>query len=373
MAWYDIQSDPPDVWLYWGGVRRGLVKSSNGDLFAGYTQATDGYGTERAFIEKSTNEGTSWDFREDVSGADGFDFIAMCIDSNDNIFVLYEDGTNIKTRKRSSGGVWSFPIIVASDGEGIAIVVDSNDDLYVIIDYMSASVDYLRLYKSTNNGSSWFLKSTPLSDESGYAMDIAIDSNDGVHIVLNDHYRKSTNGGTSWGISEDTGSEVGDGLSIVIDNSNIPHLLKDYGNGNIIRYVSRISGSWANEIILATFAISGGWEIFCTLCRDQRGILYAMWCGGLYQENISMRYSCNRGYSWSPEIQLYEGIKTNREQVWYPYSMSSIWPKISGISFNIMASGWNCVMYDDNWEADWSKIKYSSGIIAIEEDFAFVA
>ena len=372
MTFYNIFSGTyPSAYLRWEGLRRGLVRDSNGNLWAGYCKG--GYNVQRPYIKKSTDNGVTWGSEEDVSGVDDSWFSAMCIDSNDSIFVLYTiDNDGSYVRKRTSGGSWQTPVKLDSAEDCYAMAVDSNDNLYAIVDEVIDSVDYLRLYKSINNGSSWSLKSTPLSDESGYAMDIAIDSNDDVHVVLSDHYRKSTDGGASWGNSEDTGHDVAGGISLLIDGNDIPHILKDWGNGNEIRYVNRIGGSWTGETKLADDVWSGGYELFITLCIDRAGTLYALWCSGIYQESIALRVSFNNGLSWYPKTYVYYGEQTNYEQVWYPYSMNSIWPKISGVSTNLMVEGWNCVMWNENWDTNDEFIKYGSGIYIPAKNYGFI-
>lgn len=374
MAWYNIQDN--SVYLNWGGVRRGIVRASNGDLWAGYCEELGGYITDRAYVEKSTDDGVTWGSKYDVSGEDKSYFVAMCIDSNDNIFVLWDGSGGTYCRKRSPEGSWSSSVLISASYYSVAIVIDSNDNIYAVLIDANAgpALDYVKLYKSNNGGLSFSLKATPLSVVTGYTADIAIGPTDNIHVVQDNKYRMSEDGGSSWNAIETMSVPwAGDGISIVIDALDVPHVLVDWGNGNKIQYNNRRGGSWSDVITLADVGISGEWEIFCTLSIDRAGILYAVWCGGLCQENISMRYSNDGGYNWSAEIQLYEGIKTWEEQVWYPNSMNSIYPKIAGISTNLRASGWNCVMYDNNWDVDWNKIKYSSGIIAIEDDYAFVA
>ena len=370
MAWADIQSN--EVYLYWGGIRRGMLRDSSGNLWAGYIEG--GYNVQRPYIEKSADGGATWGSREDVSGIDDSRFCAMAIDSSDNIFVLYElDGTGIYVRKRSSGGGWSSPVFLTNDTNkgGIAIVVDSNDDIYVgILD--GAGPDYFRLYKSTDGGLSFPLKASPLTQASSEAMGLAIGPTDNVHVVFGELYNRSTDGGTTWDGSEDTGMGPSESCTIVIDASDKPHVLKDDGHIKKIYYTNKVGASWS-EILLADTGVTGEWEIFATLMMDRAGTLFALWCSGTYQESIAMRYSSNNGTTWSAKFHVYQGLVSGFELAWYPYSMSSIWPQIVGVSTNMMATGWNCIFWSNNWDTGVDSIKVNVGAVPLEGDSCFVA
>jgi hypothetical protein len=173
----------------------------------------DSSGNDEIYYKKSTNGGASWITKRLLWNSDSSWYPAMTIDPNDNIHVVWEDSTpgnwEILYKKSTNGGVsWTSRRLTwnSNYSSKAAIAADSVNHIYVVwVDGtpMNPEIFYK---KSTDGGSSWTTKRLTWSSGSSRYPDIAIDSNNWIHVVWDDrtpgnpeiYYKRSTNGGAGW-------------------------------------------------------------------------------------------------------------------------------------------------------------------------------
>jgi len=152
-----------------------MAVTSNGDIHVVWNEKVVNYPTQQEIhYSRSSDNGTTW------SALPG------------DIIISYDDGVN------------------AENGSGIA--ADSQDNLYVVWGEEEAGVDEIHYSISTDNGDTWSGQTADqiLSFPGGnnaYNPDIAIDSQDHIHVVWNQvwnggvdeiYYARSEDGGATW-------------------------------------------------------------------------------------------------------------------------------------------------------------------------------
>ena len=182
----------------------------------------------------------TWDPRVRLTYNDGSSrspFVA--VGPNKVIHVVWNDSSSGKNEifhKRSTNGgtVWSYLKRITWSNENAVfpnIAVDSNNHVHLVWqDYSYGNYEVL-YRKSTNIGISWS-STTRLTWNSGGSMApvIAIDSNDNMYVVWGNSYasdseifyKKSTDGGSSWSILKRLtwSTNLSTDPTVVIDSSD---------------------------------------------------------------------------------------------------------------------------------------------------------
>ena len=240
--WYCISNPPPypspspnddDSWM------ARIAIDSLDVLHVVWSDRTDdpSWGVDDEILYSQFN-GTSWStpiaISHNASWSGTSDQPSIAIDSQDNIHVVWSDGSNhlwqnppgetdiLYSIYSATSGTWSAPICISDDmsqwntGDSKIpfIAIDSNDDLHVV--WHDATLgqpwnilngDTEILYINQINGV-WGTTVIPISDDltdintaASEFPSIAVDGNDNLHIVWEDEHDNLTPGG--WGTDQE--------------------------------------------------------------------------------------------------------------------------------------------------------------------------
>jgi len=211
-------------------------------LWADYTP-----GNWEIYHKKSTDGGQSW------SGAKRLTWNlaestgpAIGIDTSDHIHAVWYDRTTgnheIYYRRSTDGGVnWSgTKRLTWNSGNSVSpsITIDSADTIHIVW-HDRTSGNYEILYrKSADGGVNWSAtKRLTWNPGNSYSPRIGVDSSDRLHVVWYDgspgdmeiFYKKSTNGGSSWGGSQRLTWNPGGSYhpAVALDSSSNIHIVWD--------------------------------------------------------------------------------------------------------------------------------------------------
>jgi hypothetical protein len=171
-------------------------------------------GNRELYYRKSTNGGTTWSGRRLTWNSGSSISANIAIDQSGNIHVVWNDYTPgnyeiYHKKSTNSGTTWSKNKRLtwnSGNSRYPIVATDSSDNIHVVWKDNIHGNDEIFYKKSTNGGASWVTKKlTWNSGDSDFPV-IATDSNDYIHVVWEDdtpgdleiHYKRSTNGGTTW-------------------------------------------------------------------------------------------------------------------------------------------------------------------------------
>jgi hypothetical protein len=173
-------------------------------------------GNYEIFYMRSSDGGINWSAAQRLTWSSGWsEYPAIAIDSSDTIHVVWQDdkpgNLEIYSIRSSDGGAnWSAVkrMTWTSGSSGCpAITRGTTNTIHVVWQDDTPGDNEIYCRKSTDGGSTWS-SAKRLTWNSGDSYDPAIarDSGNGIHVVWNDettghpeiHYRKSSDGGTTW-------------------------------------------------------------------------------------------------------------------------------------------------------------------------------
>ena len=199
-----------------------------------------------ATCASSCSSASSWsNITLDATGFVGLG-TSIAVDSNDGVHISYTDSTNTAlkyTMCSSSCGTASSWSNVSVDDIGTGedkptdIAIDSNDAVHIAYHWQVSGTNYNVRYAtcttSCASASSW-TNTSGISLSNIHDVALAIDSNDALHIAGYDSDNKdiiylactsSCTSTSSWSnISAVTTGDVGARLSIAVDSTNNPHI-----------------------------------------------------------------------------------------------------------------------------------------------------
>jgi hypothetical protein len=172
-------------------------------------------GNEEIYYRKSTNGGTSWSASKRLTSNTEYSrYPDIAVDSSGNVYVVWvqyiPDRTEIYWKKSANNGTsWTASKRFTWNDDWSrdpAIASDSNDNIYVVWEDHSPGFPQLLLKWSTNGGTSWSSSQLTWNDDQSRAPDLAVDSSDNIHLIWEDYspgapeifYKKSVYGGTAW-------------------------------------------------------------------------------------------------------------------------------------------------------------------------------
>jgi len=197
---------------------------------------------------RSTDGGITWSGVQHLRSSDSVfsSRQSVCIDSNNQVHVVwYEDAgvSNDEIYYKGSpdgGTTWGATkrlTWTSVRSQDPAISIDSNGDIHVVWEEHYTPGNYeISFKKSLDEGVTW----TPgkkLTWAEGYSSDpkMSIDSNNAVHVVWWDtasgvwetYYRRSTDGGTTWGARKRLSWNSGYSYHPAIDSNTVIHVVWD--------------------------------------------------------------------------------------------------------------------------------------------------
>lgn len=171
---------------------------------------------EEIFYKKSTDGGASW-MTKRLSWNPGSSYRpVIAVDSSDNIHVFWHDQSpgnyEILYKKSTDGGVsWITKRLTWNSGDSWVpvIAIDSLDTIHMVWNDVSPGNYEIFYKKSTDEGMTWTTKRLTWNYGGSWDPAISVDSLDAVHIVWHDwtpsnaelYYKQSADGGASWSSS----------------------------------------------------------------------------------------------------------------------------------------------------------------------------
>jgi hypothetical protein len=219
-------------------------------------------GNYDVYYRNSTNGGGTWGAARRISWTSGSLSPRIAVDSANGIHIIWSNGNpgnyEIYYKKSTNGGTsWTTKRLTwtSVDSYSSNIAIDSNDNILVVWREDNPSNDEAYFKKSTNGGTSWTTKRLTWTSGNSWSPNIAIDSNDNIHLVWTEqtttykdiYYKRSTNGGTSWTTKRLTWtSGYSSGTGIAVDSNDRIHVVwqdKTPGNYEIYYKRSAIGGT----------------------------------------------------------------------------------------------------------------------------------
>lgn len=277
-------------------------------------------GGNKIFYKRSTNEGLTWEADIQLTNlngtlptisATGSSVHIVWYDNRSGDYEIYykrsTDGGNTwepDVRLTNSSGVSSYPIIRA---EGLAVNV-----IWTDIRSGGSGIYYKR---SIDGGNSW-TADTLLTDTTGTTSLVSLTSNGlNIHIAWSDYrnagdyeiyYKRSTNGGISWGADTRLTNElrISESPSITCNSSAVHISWIDLRDSNINAevYYKRSTdngNSWSPDTRLTVYAYAGNPSILLS-----GTIVHVIW--GVLPSGSEIHYkrSTNNGNNWETSTQI---------------------------------------------------------------------
>jgi hypothetical protein len=237
----------------------------------------------------------------------------ITLDSKNNIYTVWDDDTTgdaeIYLKKSTDGGTtWTTKRLTWTTNSSIepTIAVDSNDHIHIAF-YDSSSGPYKIYYrKSTDGGATWISKKLTWTSDSSENPDIAIDSNDYIHLVWHMSisgnyelfYKQSTDGGNSWSGAKRLTSNKGHSYfpAVATDTNNNIHVAwRDDSSGfTEIHYMNSTDGgsTWSSKRLT--------WGKFFNhqpdIAINTNSHIFVVWSDG---GNIYCKKSMDGGTTWA--------------------------------------------------------------------------
>jgi hypothetical protein len=292
---------------------------------------------------------------------------AIAIDSNNQIHIVWMDLSSgnfeIYYKRSADGGVsWSATKrLTWSSGLGAAslyptIAIDSSNTIHVLWGHQTTDYPQIFYRRSTDGGMTWSAAKRLTWSSGGCSYPaVAIDSSSTIHIVWNDYtpgnqevyYKKSTNGGATWGAAQRLTWTSGDSPcpAIATDSSNGIHLVWfDYTPGSCEIYYRKSSDGGSTWGTIKRLTWTSGWSRDQAIAIDSNNTIHIVWCQypsvGWYE--IYHMSSKNGGSTWSAAQRL----------TWT--SGQSIYPTIDIDSSKTIHIVWQ----DDTPDQDYPEIYY---------------
>jgi len=228
--------------------------------------------------KKSTDGGASWTHKRlTYSSGDSYN-PAIAVDSNHHIHLVWSDWTNnpqIYYKKSTDGGAsWTTKRLTYSSDWSLspAIAIDSNNYIHLVWHDGSPGSPEIYYKKSTDGGTTWTHKRLTYSSGNSKVSSIAVDSSNNIHVMWGDdtpgnyeiYYKKSTNGGATWTTKRLTyNSGWSSNPDIAIDSNNYIHMVwldNSLDSNHEIYYKRSTDGgvTWTHKRLTHSSGYTGG-------------------------------------------------------------------------------------------------------------------
>ncbi len=265
----------------------------------------------------------TWEKTKRLTWNSGYSQVpTVAIDSNLTIHVVWFDNTSgnyeIYHKKSMDGGEsWKTKRLTWNSGNSCwpVIAVDSCGFIHVVWFDNTPGNHEIYYMKSEDSGETWTRKRlTWTSGDSSWPV-IAADSNNNLHVLWTDYthgapeiyYKKSTDGGETWGSSKRLTWNTGSSLnpSISIDSSNHLHVVwwDDTPGNREIYYKRSVDGgdTWTTKRLTVDSAESE----LPVIARDSNNYLHVVWSDrrdGNYE--LYYKKSKDGGVTWTKDKRL---------------------------------------------------------------------
>jgi hypothetical protein len=267
MVWYDNTPGNPEVFykkstnggtnwttkrLTWNSGESevpAIAVDSGNHIHVVYSDNTPG--NKEIFYKRSTNGGVSWTIRRLTWSSGHSNDPTIAIDSGNHIHVVYSDDTPgspeiYYRRSTNGGGTWSVRRLTwtSAPSHTPAITADSSNHIHVVWKEYKHGVPEIYYKRSTDGGATWTTERLTWSSGLTDFPAITVDSSNHIHMVWQDstpgnfeiYYRRSTNGGDTWGSVRRLTwtSGLSNSPEIAVDSSNHIHVVWSDGTPGAI-------------------------------------------------------------------------------------------------------------------------------------------
>jgi len=286
----------------------------------------DATGNAEIYFKKSADGGNTWTASQRLTWNSGKSRRpAIAVDTWGNPHLVWYDDTpgnyEIYYKNSTDGGAtWSASQRItrtAGVSQAPAIAVDTWGNLHVLwYDYTPGNYEIF-YSKSTDGGATWPAgqRITWTSGWSGLP-DIAVDSSNNIHVVWSDetpgnaeiYYKKSTDGGVTWSISQRLtwNSGISEVPAIAVNPSGDLHALWwDNTPGNAEIFYKKSTDGGGAWTLSKRLTWSSGDSQVPAIAIDPSGGLHALWWDNT-PGNAEIFYSksTDGGATWTPGKRL---------------------------------------------------------------------
>ena len=258
-------------------------------------------GNFEIYYKKSTDGGTTWSTIKRLTWiSDTSYYPVIATDSSNVIHVVWEDGTpssgyEINYKRSTDGGAtWGeTQRLTWTSGTSAypAIALDSSDTIHVVWQEHLSFSSEIYYKKSTDAGTTWSAaKRLTWTNGQVYAYDpaIAIDSGNIIHVVWSHdkpgnreiYYKKSADGGTTWGATQRLTWTSGESWhpAIAADSGNTIHVVwQDNTPGNDDIYYKRSTDGGATWSAAQRLTSNSGDSLLPAIAADSGNTIHIVW------------------------------------------------------------------------------------------------
>jgi hypothetical protein len=274
------------------------------------------------FFLIQTMDAQTWTATKRITWNSGDSEVSViAADSNNYIHVVWGDETpgnsEIFYKKSTDGGTtWTTKRLTWNNGHSYDpnIAIDSNNYIHVVWPDLTSGNYEICYKKSTDGGTSWATKRLTYNSGGSDLPVITADSNNHIHVVWRDYslgyyeiyYKRSTDGGATWTTKRLTYTNDAQLPAITADsNNNIYVVYRDFspGNGEIFYKKSTDGGtSWTTKRL--TYNSGNSW--FPNVAVDTNNHVHVVWQDWTPgNAEIYWKMSTNGGATWTTKRLTY--------------------------------------------------------------------
>lgn len=322
-----------------------ICRDTNGVLHCTYMKWFDTEPTWRIMHGYSSDDGDTWTLEEAVTDG-GYD-PGICIDSSNNIYIIYEYSESSTVRRLRcaywDGASWSTEEITSWNpyaGSAAAyarVLVDGSNNIHVVFKERLAIATYEHHHMIRASGV-WGSDTTIFSGAAGNRM-LTIDDWSYLHFIytissggINYFYHRTYDG--SWSDAEEVTSSASS-ISIndfVVDASNNLHLVYHFYSAPDMTYYyqEKLSGEplWESAEQIQVVSASPYPTLLLSLSKDQEVSIIDIKELGTWPNSYGSTRMWQRNGSWA--ASSWQNLTTGVEISWVDGSMHHLFPYDSG-------------------------------------------
>ena len=339
-----------------------LARDSNGKLWVTYSKKIGSY--YHIFIAYSEDNGKTWTEEQITSGNRHQKYSSIAIDSLNNVHLIYLDYINdysVYYKKRNALGNWETEELVDEqtfeEFNYLDIAVDSQDNVHVVWKKYDAISNATYIAYRRKIGSSWqsIEEATSKHLYDDYPT-IAIDNDDNIHLVFigkygpednaNVQYKKRDNNGWNARIALEYENWDSENCSICLDDDG--NIYVSWDNGLNIWARSYINNEWKDKCKLTNLLGGGAAQSYLsTISSTKNGKIHLIYIDmqeDPFREREYHHFQKDVGTTEWSDSEFVLDLYSYYEGI--PRLIWANWPQLSGIKPNRPYSGYAFVYHN---------------------------